>query len=494
MSRSHRALTTLLTWSTMSFLPVLLSLLTSASVDPLVFDDERPTTLLPLYAVTDADLRAQELVYERLFSQEALRSEPTSRLIARWALRGTDLVLTVDPRLRFADGHRVDAEDVCFSIDAVLEPANPVPWAGEHRRALVGCEVEGASTAVVRFARPVPDRRAWLDIALLPAHRFESTTVPEDHPLAREALGTRGMTATMEETGIVYRSTDRKRSIRALGLRWDLDLEDVRAGRAHGMPMASAELEPGENLLERRFDTGDTWFVLVQPRDVLASVTTRIALDRAIDRTALRAAIWGDGADDPSPVSAVVTAAVRPSSPYYDQTIAPRPQATLPPGTLERLRLGIGEAQEAAKPGLGRAIADQLVAQGVEVEIVELPGDPLTVGYDRARLQGLDLLLGRWVSRLPNHLRPLVHPEGSHNPFGVATPERMRLLEVLETAETDAAYVEAARALHRTAFEEVHAIWLVSGGERSVWTERLTRAPVTPLYYWSEIGSWRLAE
>lgn len=38
-----------------------------AADDTLVFVDELPTTLLPLYARTDADARAHELLYDKLF-------------------------------------------------------------------------------------------------------------------------------------------------------------------------------------------------------------------------------------------------------------------------------------------------------------------------------------------------------------------------------------------------------------------------------------------
>lgn len=40
--------------------------------DRLVFIDAPPTTLLPLYARTDADLRVQDLLYDRLFYGTAL--------------------------------------------------------------------------------------------------------------------------------------------------------------------------------------------------------------------------------------------------------------------------------------------------------------------------------------------------------------------------------------------------------------------------------------
>ena len=46
---------------------LLAALATSAETATLVYQDALPTTLLPLYAETDADVRAHELLYDRLF-------------------------------------------------------------------------------------------------------------------------------------------------------------------------------------------------------------------------------------------------------------------------------------------------------------------------------------------------------------------------------------------------------------------------------------------
>lgn len=405
--------------------------------------------------------------------------------------------MTLARGVRFADGHRVDAEDVCFSIEAILNPANPVPWAGEHRRTVTGCDVVDRSTAVVHFARRVPDPREWLDVAILPAHAFASTTVPVDHPFAREAFGSIRMTASLDEERVVYRRTSKQAPphLRVFEQRWDLGVEDVVAGRAHGMLVTAREDRPRldeDTLLSRRFDTRDAWFLLVNPRGPLSLLDTRVALDRAIDRDELRATVWGDEAADPNPLTDELTGPVRLSSPLYNRSVEPRASSSLPPGLLQTLRLGVGEAQEAIEPGLGAAIAAQLRGQGVTVELVPLPGDPLTVGYDRGVLRDLDLLVGRWVSRMPNHLRPLFHPEGSHNVFEVHSDALGEHLAALESAVTSTAYAEAAHGLQRTSFDEVFAIWLVSGGKRSVWTSRLRSNIVTPLYYWSQFGTWRL--
>lgn len=51
----------------LSAIPLVWLAVADAADDRLVFVDELPTTLLPLYARTDADVRAHELIYDRLF-------------------------------------------------------------------------------------------------------------------------------------------------------------------------------------------------------------------------------------------------------------------------------------------------------------------------------------------------------------------------------------------------------------------------------------------
>lgn len=403
--------------------------------------------------------------------------------------------MTLKPDTSWADGHGVDAADLCFSIDVLLDPANDVPWAEQHRDVLAGCEVSSdRRSATVVFQAPVPSPRDWLGIPILPEHAFEGTAIEEDHPFATHAFGTLNTRATLEPDRLsVERVGGAPPQIAGFEIRPDLTLEDVRQGSAHGLvriPVdALADARAQDDLIERRFESQALWSVAIRRRGALADRDTRVALDRAIDRGRLLLEVWGMEDDDPlSPVSAVRGPYLE-SSPFSDRSVRTR-EPSAAPLALGPLRLGMSEAHASLAPGLAEAIAEQLRERGVAVEVVEVPGTPPRPGA--AGLDDLDLMVVRWLGRPPNHVRPLFAADGSHNPFGVHSPGTDAALEALEAATTDTDYQDAAHALHRIAHEEVHALWLVSGGAVSMWRPEVRNNAITPLVYWAAFGQWKL--
>src|SRR5688572_27485405 len=91
------------------------------------FEAEAPTTLNPLFARTMADERAQELVFDRIFYRLPIMSQPGSDLVERYERvdrqRGFRLHLK---RVFWQDGTPLTANDVCFTVDAMLDPETPV--------------------------------------------------------------------------------------------------------------------------------------------------------------------------------------------------------------------------------------------------------------------------------------------------------------------------------------------------------------------------------
>src|SRR5688572_24923165 len=89
----------------------------------LVVLDELPGTLNPLYPRTAADDRAQEILFHRLWRRTPIDSQMTSRLVESyaWGDRVPELVVRLQDRA-WADGEKVGADDVCFTISVVLEP------------------------------------------------------------------------------------------------------------------------------------------------------------------------------------------------------------------------------------------------------------------------------------------------------------------------------------------------------------------------------------
>lgn len=385
---------------------------------------------------------------------------------------------------------------MCFSIEAILDPVNPVPWAGEHRRVLQGCEASAdGRTATVRFQRIVPSPRDWLGVAILPSHAFESTTIPPDHPFSTEAFGSLGMRASLREDRVLFDHPGGERpKIPHFELRSDLSLADVLSGRAHGMVraprLAWEAIRQEDEFALKTYDTRDVWFVAVRREGALAELEGRVALDVAIDRDALREALWGPPEMAWGPD--LLSGPYRQSSPYYNRTVRVRPHDPAPLQGIGPLRLGVGAEQEGLVPGMAEAVADQLRDRGIEVEVVRLAGDPLEPGTDRSAFDDLDLMLVRWVGARPDHVRPIFAVDGTHNPFGVHDEATDRLLVELERARTDTEYQDAAHALHRVAFEQVHALWLVGGVQRSVWSNGVRNNSIAPGTYWTSFGAWKL--
>lgn len=385
------------------------------------------------------------------------------------------------------DGERVDAEDVCFSIDAVLDPANDVPWATEHRRVLAGCEAsEDGRTATIRYHRYVPNPREWLGLAILPEHAFAGTAVPPDHAFATEAFGSFGMRADLDDDRALFTHPGGPPP-RITRFEWrpEGDLADLEAGRVHGLVLIDdpEAVERNDELVVKRYDQRDVWFIAVRRHGALAGVEARRALDAAIDRERLRGA-WRTGHADGA--TEVVTGPYAMASPYYNRSVKPRPYSSAPLD-LGALRLGVSAEHEALVPGLAEGIAAQLRERGVEVEVVVVDG-----AVDAAAAKDLDLALLRWVTTEPEHARPLFAEDGALNPFGVHSTATDERIAEMELARTDTEYRDATHALHQVAFDEVHAVWLMRGGRMSAWRTQVRANVIGPHSYWGAFGMWKL--
>ncbi|MBW1879715.1 MAG: hypothetical protein JRJ84_15240, partial [Deltaproteobacteria bacterium] len=130
--------------------------------------DDFPTTLNPLFARTMADLRAAELVFDRLFFRNTITNEVDSRLV--WRSEGLDggrrVQLYVEEGIRWHDGTPFGPEDVCCTVEAILlkEQKGEYWWTD-----LAGCTFdEDAHTATIDLAHPHHDVFDRLSFPVLP--------------------------------------------------------------------------------------------------------------------------------------------------------------------------------------------------------------------------------------------------------------------------------------------------------------------------------------
>ena len=391
------------------------------------------------------------------------------------------------------------AQDICFSIDAVLQPKNDIPWAAPYREHISGCEVvdrgEGGAV-VVSFAQLEPRPRDWLNLPVLPAHAFRSTVIAADHPFRDHAFGSLGMVADRSSRGVSYRAVDRDaerptiRRFEQLAIPED-EIDMVRElldGRVHGIVSVPYDLVPAlaarDDIYVKAYDTHTLWYVdLDLSHPWLADPRTRRALDRLIDREALSKRIY-DNPQEVSPPFERITGPFVQSSPAYNRAV-PAP----PPDPVEALWLLAEVGQE--RPGerlaltVGAAPGDAVSAILLEGLVEQLRD----AGIAASRIAGdrADLVLRTFSPDPLGEPRALIERVSEDAPPGLSA-----LVEASQKARTDTALDEAGRALHAWMAEERPVLFLWRSGTKSAWRTEVRSNTIGPVTYWGEFGFWSL--
>src|SRR5690606_18337544 len=118
------------------------------------YEESLPSTMNPLFARSMVDYRSHELVFDRLFFRSAITNELRSRLVTKFEKLegGKAIKLWVKEGVRWHDEKPLTPADICFTIDALLDPKTASPIAKPYRESLAGCELVDKEHAVlVRF-------------------------------------------------------------------------------------------------------------------------------------------------------------------------------------------------------------------------------------------------------------------------------------------------------------------------------------------------------
>jgi ABC-type transport system substrate-binding protein len=144
--------------------------LLTAAVDVKFYDENLPTTLNPLYADSMVDYRAQELYFDRLYYNDPVTNNLKSRIVSKWELAdaGKSVRLHLKNNLKWHSGKKLTAKDICFTIDAMLNPRTPSKIASSYREFFKKCTVESSSEAKIEFKRIFHNPTDKLKFALLP--------------------------------------------------------------------------------------------------------------------------------------------------------------------------------------------------------------------------------------------------------------------------------------------------------------------------------------
>jgi peptide/nickel transport system substrate-binding protein len=490
--------------------------------------DDLPTTLNPLFARTLADQRAAELVFDRLFFRDPVANVVDSRLV--WRSEGLDggrrVQLYLVEGIRWHDGTPFGPEDVCFTVEAMLQTIEP---AGMDRSwtDLAGCTFdEDAHTATVEFAHPHHDVFDRLSFHVLPAHVFDSPAVRPDTDFSHRPVGTGPMKGSMGRRSVrlsAYANPHHAPRIQTLS--WDqggdpfVQVRTLLGGGIHGIvtvpPPLRPEIAGSSGVQLRNYDLRSVWFMALNTqREPLSDQRVRQAVEAAIDREALMQLTVGITPEDPNPPLGLISGPFLPGSPYNDRTIAPR-QGPDPARVHERLlsagaeqrdgtwhlrgapitiRIAMHGPLDAEAHGLLDQIGIQLRTAGFKTRLYGFREVEWSEALRAGRLSEYDALIDKWHFGPVDDPAPLLHTpdgeRGAHNLLGYSNPEVDALLEELFLAVSEEEARAAGHALHRAVANDVPAVYLWTLGTQSAWTNAVGSQIIAPYHYYTYFDRW----
>lgn len=498
---------------------------TSRDGAPIVFlETTLPTTLNPLFAQTMSDVRAQTLVFDRLFYWGAEDNALSSHLLEDWSYQ-PELRL-VHLRLRdgvfWHDGAPLTGEDICFTHQAMQQsPDNPMR--SQYASNILRCTVLDERVVELELVREFISPYTRLSWPVLPSHVFDSPRIEPSHPFSQRPIGTGAMMAERHDSGVSFVQhpyEDNGASIQALELRVETDpveqLRLLQSNEADGLIEYYGTLPGSDGLRPMRYDTRAWMFIaLNQTTEVLEDQRMRAALDAYLDRPALRAGLIQSGGFSEM-IQNFISGPFCVSSPHYGRsTPVPRHdpvQASdwmraqgavmsdgrwLQDGAPIVLRLGVLEHVQQAMPHLGRLIAEQLQSAGFVIEVSTVSA---TDWHERVikglALDDMELLVGSWAIGDNEEVSELFHSrfrgQGSRNLFAYTNREVDQLLQEIDLAEDAQTEQEHYAALHQELAEERPYLYLWDTTAATIWSSQVSHAAIAPYYYFTEFRSWSL--
>jgi peptide/nickel transport system substrate-binding protein len=510
--------------------------LTGMGAEVSFYDESLPTTLNPIYAKSMVDYRAQELYFDRLYYKDPITNNMVSRLAERWEVAdgGRSIMLYLNPDIRWHDSKKFTANDICFTINAMLDERSASPQTESYRSRIDSCSKEGPTIAKITFKQPKHDLIEYLDFRVLPAHRFKSTAIQPDHPFGADPIGTGPFSGRVREKAArfeAHRNTSHHKpliDVMKLSQGGDPQIQttSVINGNVHGIvtvpPMYRPKLSSNSEISLKIYDLRAWWFVAVNTnKEVLAIPEVRQALNLIIDREDLREKIFGVKKGDKDSPCEFISGPFIPASPYYNQTVPAqntpdlaRANALLARAGLKKiggrwhykdqpvvLRIGMNATLDKEATDLYVQVANQFSEAGFDPRPTKISDDDWTHKVTTGKAIGdFDLVIGKWSFGLDENVTDLFYTRnstdftGTRNIFNYSNPEVDTILDEYINARTEDPARNAYQKLHSKLAEDLPYLFLWKLDTKSAWRKEIRNNNITPFFYFTDIDRWKFVK
>jgi peptide/nickel transport system substrate-binding protein len=492
------------------------------------YEEALPTTLNPLFARTMVDRRSQELVFDRLYFRSAITSALKSRLVenAEKLDGGKKLKLTVKKGIKWHDGQPFVGTDICFTVNALLDPGTPSLLGKQYREVLVGCQGD-KSTATVEFTKPYHNPEERLSFRVLPAHKFSSTAISPDDEFGARPVGTgpmKGSRGRSETRFDAFQNAHHNPKIPTMQLAEGGDpivqIKTLLNGNVQGIiavpPPRRPEVRASDDVAVKSYDLRSWWFMALNTKKPhLADKRIRQALNVTIDRTQLRQLTMGIKPTDPLPACQFISGPFIPSSPYYNRSVEPEETAnrnkakelmTAAGATLEHdlwlykgkainLKIGMRASLDVEAKDLLNQLGNQLQAGGFQRHVDKISDNDWTNKVITGRMgDEWDVLIGKWSFGVVEDVNPMFETRqggrGSLNIFNYSDPKVDGYVNAFDEAVTDTEAQDAYHDLHEYLAQDLPYIFLWKLDTKSAWRNSVRGNTIAPYHYFTEFDSW----
>ncbi len=494
------------------------------------FDESLPTTMNPLFAASMVDFRSQELVFDRLWYHDAITNELKSRIVEKWELTeaGAALKITLKSGVKWHSGKPLTSKDLCFTIDAMLDPKTPSPIASAYREKLAGCETQGNNTAVVKFTRVFHNPREQLGFAILPQAAFGgNTAITPELDFSARPTGTGPFKGSRGRRGVIFDAFANGHHDPKVG---QLQLQEggdplvqsktIINNGVQGIiavpPPLRPDLSASDEVALKSYDLRSWWFVAVNTgKGALGDQKVRQALNLLLDRTELRQLSIGVKPGEKNSPCEFISGPFVQSSPYYNRSVPTAERSDK--AKAQQLLTAAGLAQEGGRwihkgapvtlkigmlapldneaPDLMSQIGNQLGAAGFDRQTYKVSVDEWNRKMVTGQGTDYDLLIGKWSFGLDENVLDLFHTrsgsQGRKNIFNYSNADVDKILAEYEAARTDTQAQDAYHGLHKKLAEELPYLFLWKLDTKSAWRTEVRGNIIAPYYYFTEIDAWK---
>ena len=505
-------------------------LLTGAEVS--YYEEALPSTMNPLFARTMVDKRSHELVFDRLFYRSAITNELKSNLVTKYEKidGGKQIKVFLKDGVKWHDGKDFGSDDICFTIDAMLNPDTPSPIAKEYREAIVSCEsLPKESAAVVTFVKAYHNPRERIAFAVLPKHAFDSTTITPDLDFSARPVGTgpmKGSKGRREVKFTAFPNAHHNAKIDILSQAEGGDpfvqVRTLLNSGVQGVISVAPPLRPdvaaSDDVALKSYDLRSWWFIALNTTSsVLKDKKVRQAIDATLDRSQLRELTIGVDPDDTNPPCEFVSGPFVQSSPYYNRSVkvvekSDRAKAKelmtaaggeqqagrwIVGGAPVTLRIGMNAPLDSEAKDLLNQIGNQLQEGGFDRQVYKVTADDWTLKAVTGRLSDqYDALIGKWSFGVVEDVNAMFNTRaegrGALNIFNYSNSRVDELLSEYEQAKTDTEAQDAYHDLHEYLAEDLPYIFLWKLDTKSAWRNEVRNNTISPYFYFTEFDGWRL--